>query len=149
MRDIIEQKRNVIMRKIFFSLLIILLIQLHAFSANSNNAMSNALDSWKGYTVDDVIAVWGYPESEKNIAGKKLYIWEERNFSVLGNQYSIQGVEDYCVRILETDENNKVVSWEWKGNACPILRCTTEKWVNPNNNPWKKEKMNKKKFRIF
>ena len=57
------------------SLLILSIFIFTTLTANANDFMSKALDSWIGYSIDDVIAVWGYPKSEKQIAGRNLIYW--------------------------------------------------------------------------
>ena len=36
-------------------------------------------------------------------------------------------------------KNNTIIKWQWKGVDCPATYCTSKKWVNPNNNPWRKK----------
>lgn len=78
-----------------------------------------------------------------NIAGKKLLVWH-RNVQLTmpatatstgtanrigGTTYysgattvSSGGVSNWsCVRILEVNSENRVVSWQWEGNNCPFM----------------------------
>ena len=127
------------MKKFVILLSCFLLIPNAANAIGTKSTMNKIMDSWQNYHVNDVIDIWGYPTSEKIIAGRKLYYWTESNFSVSGNQYGVYGGENYCTRILEVDKNDKIIKWEWKGNDCPAAYFTSKKWVNPNNNPWKKK----------
>lgn len=115
--------------------------------ANAETVMSRCMNSWVGYTIDDVINKWGYPTSEKELAGKKLYYWDSHQSYVTGNQYYVTGGEIYFIRIFEVDKNNKVIKWEYKGNNCPKTYLTCKKWINPENDPWKIKKEQKKLIR--
>lgn len=96
------------------------------------------MNSWKGASLDDVIASWGYPDEEKNIAGKKLYFWNEEatitipptaqtysNYNAGTDTFFTQTYADMggnyprkCTKILEADKNNVIVGWTLRGNAC-------------------------------
>ncbi len=128
------------MKKYIVILLTIVFIQPSSFAIGMKNTMNKVMDSWIGENIDTVINIWGYPSSEKEIAGKKLYYWLNSSYVVSGNQYSVYGVEATCNRILEVDKNNTVVKWQWEGNNCPSTYIFSgKKLVNPNKNPWKKK----------
>lgn len=128
------------MKKYIAIILTIILIQPVTFAAGMKNTMGKVMDSWIGENIDTVINSWGYPSSEKEIAGKKLYYWLNSSYVVTGNQYGVYGGESICNRILEVDKNNIVVKWQWEGNSCPSTYIFSgKKLVNPNNNPWKKK----------
>ena len=133
------------MKKILISILCCL-IMLPAF-ASFKTVMSRCMNSWKGYPIDNVISVWGYPTSKNEFAGKKLYYWEQSQSYVYGNQYGVYGGTNTCTRILEVNDDNEVVSWEVKGNACPSTYCGAKKWVNPVNDPWLIEKKQKQEMK--
>ena len=124
--------------------------------------MDKCIASWIGYPLDSVIKSWGYPDEEKNIAGKKLYIWEERDYDIntdRGSRFSISSTDkkgretvfssggepevEYCRKILEADDNNVIVNGQWKGNACPLFYTLGKKYVNPANDDWAKKKYSK------
>ncbi len=122
--------------------------------------MDKCIASWIGYPLDSLMKSWGYPDDEKNIAGKKLYIWEssetsinrDAGFSIIstdkkGNEtvFSTGGEiqVEYCKKIIEVDENDIVINGQWKGNACPNFYFAGKKLVNPQNDAWAKKKSNK------
>ena len=138
-----------------FILVCFLLIPLSACAWES--FMDKCIKSWIGYPLDSVMERWGYPDSEKNIAGKKLYIWETYDTDVdyIGGTsitttdnkgrettFSMGGVPqtEYCIKTLETDNNNIVVNGQWKGNDCPKFYMLGKKYVNPANDQWAKNK---------
>ena len=116
--------------------------------------MDKCIASWVGYPLDSVIKKWGYPNYEKSIAGKKLYVWEEFDYDVDTDRggwsivatdkkgrettFSSGGVPvvEYCRKTLETDENNLIINGHWEGNDCPKFYLAGKKFVNPANNEW-------------
>ena len=111
--------------------------------------MDKCIKSWIGYPLDDLIKQWGYPDEEKDIAGKKLYIWIDYDYNMDVNSSGIsisstnkkgretvfsigENVVDYCKKTIEADENNIIKNGSWKGNSCPLLY-GGKKWMNPQN----------------
>lgn len=105
--------------------------------------MDGIMSSWIGASVDDVMRQWGYPHEERNIADKKLLVWH-RNVQLVipavatttgtanrigattfysgTTTVSGGGVSNWsCVRVLEVNSANRVVSWQWEGNNCPFM----------------------------
>ena len=115
-------------------------------NAGTKEVMEKILNSWIGYSLDDVISQWGYPNEEKIIARKKLYYWYDNQSyymptytttTVNGNIAnsttsggSISGF--YCTRILEVDENFIIKNGNYQGNNCPFaLKLRYKKqWLN-------------------
>ena len=137
----------------------LLLLPMSAFAWES--FMDKCINSWIGYPLDSVIKKWGYPQREKTIAGKKLYIWETYDYDtdvVEGSGWSIIATDrkgretsftsggqlkvEFCRKTLEIDDNNTIVNGQWEGNDCPKFYALGKKYVNPNNNEWE----NKKRF---
>lgn len=56
------------------SLMVAILIALPVF-ADTKSFMEKCLNSWVGYSMDEVMSSWGYPTGEREIAGKHLYFW--------------------------------------------------------------------------
>ena len=53
-----------------------------------------------------------YPDSERMIAGRKLYTWNSsRLFAIDGNL-----VDLYCIITVEVNSNEKIVNWQYDGN---------------------------------
>ena len=145
-----------------------LLLFFLLFITTSANAWERYMDkciaSWIGYPLESVIKRWGYPDQEKVIAGKKLYIWEtydyDTNVSPAGG-FSVTSIDkkgretifsaggetviDYCRKTLEVNNNNIVINGEWKGNDCPQFYTFGKKFVNPQNDEWAKKKAEKNK----
>ena len=137
-------------------LISLLLIPLSAFAWES--FMDKCIKSWIGYPLNSVINKWGYPDQEKNIAGRQLYIWETYDydsdnttggFSITSTDkkgrettFSSGGVPqvEYCKKTLETDQNGIIINGQWTGNACPNFYVVGKKLVNPENNEWAKRK---------
>lgn len=124
----------------FRILLLLCLFMITCLNVNAEEFMVKALNSWKGYSIDDVIASWGYPNNEKQIAGRNLVYWTNGQYHISGNQYYISGEESYCTKILEIDKNKKVISWQYEGNSCPNFYFTGSSLINPQNNEWEKQK---------
>lgn len=132
------------MKKILY---IVLLMTIICLPVKAEEFMERALNTWVGYTVNDVIAVWGYPKEEKVIAGRRLFYWTNSHYSVSGNQYGVYGGEYYCNKILEVNKKNKITSWQYEGNSCPSFYFTGSSLVNPKNDVWQIEKLQKKQLK--
>ena len=129
------------MKKYIILFIFIILIQPTSYAVGMKNTMGKVMESWVGENINIVIDKWGYPTDTKEIAGRKLYYWSNSQFYVTGNQYGTYGGQATCNRILEVDENNTVIKYQWDGNNCPSTYIFSgKKLVNPNNNPWKKDK---------
>ena len=115
----------------------ILLFLLFFFFAQQANAgtkkvMEKILNSWIGYSLEDVMSQWGYPDEEKIIAGKKLYYWHNGQQYYANSASAVAMPVYYCTRILEFDERDVVQSWSYRGNNCPFalkLKYKRE-WLN-------------------
>lgn len=136
------------MKKFYTTLLILMVFSNPSFAFGTKKTMEKVMDSWIGENIDSAIDFLGYPTAEKEIANRHLFYWEVSQIQVSGNRNSMYGGEYYCTRIFEIDKNKEIISWEWKGNNCPATYLTSKKWVNPNNDPWKKSKELKKQKRL-
>lgn len=135
---------EIVMKKPFCLFLLFIIFSSPAFAFGTKKTMEKVMNSWSGEDINTAIEVLGYPTSEKEIANRHLFYWEESQMQFSGNRSGVYGGEYYCTRIFEVDKNNKIISWEWKGNNCPAAYLTSKKWVNPNNDPWKKDKEERK-----
>ena len=126
------------MKKFLLIVLALFLVQTSTFAVGAKNTMGKIMDSWKGEHIDSVIDKWGYPTSQKKIAERSLYVWDNGNVLVedlLGIGYVQRPA---CTRTFEVDSNKIIIKGSWEGVACPIAYKTAKKWVNPRNNPWDK-----------
>ena len=155
---------RIVMKKIAFTLFISMLLGLPV-NAGTKEFMETCLNSWLGYTIDDVIAVWGYPSDERTIAGKHLLYWTyssdiyipQSSYSNVNKSYNSANVytstyggytiTEVCNATLEVDDNNKIIKWEWSGDGCPGSYMTGRKYVNPNNDKWAMEKKLKQQMK--
>ena len=101
--------------------------------------MDKCIKSWIGYPLDALIKQWGYPDEEKTITGKNIYIWIDYDYDTettvsglsisktdnKGRETVIsmggEAAVHYCKKTIEVDENNIIVNGSWKGNNCPII----------------------------
>lgn len=137
------------MKKNYTILFLFALTICPSFGFGAKNTMDNVMNSWVGTSINTAIDYLGYPTSEKVIANRHLLYWEKDSIDIAINETAIYGGKYFCTRIFEVDKNKNIISWEWKGNSCPITYMTSKKWVNPNKDPWKKEKELKKQEKIL
>jgi hypothetical protein len=105
--------------------------------------MDGIMTSWKGASLNQVIDAWGFPHAEQDIAGRKLYVWNNEiqltmpatatttgYASTYGGQTFYSGTTNVmgggisnwsCTRILEVNNSNIVIGGEWRGNNCPFM----------------------------
>lgn len=105
--------------------------------------MDRIMSSWVGATTNEVIQQWGYPHEERVVVGRRLLVWN-RNVQAtfpsvatttgtatrLGNTTTFNATTTVpssststwsCTRILEIDDRNAVIAWQWEGNNCPVM----------------------------
>lgn len=106
--------------------------------------MNKAAKSWIGAELEDVINKLGYPTKHDTIAGKELYYWIYKE-SVRTEFFDDEATTDpqECIMIMEADSNNKIINTQASGNICPMFYMVGKKYVNPNNDPWQQEKLQK------
>ena len=131
------------MKKIITVLFMLLIFQSCVYA---DTAMDRVMNSWQGENIDTVIRYWGYPHEERTLAGHKLLYWYQNQNPqyIQTSAYTGTVTQGYCTRILEVNENNTVSSWQYEGNNCPNFYFTSQCWVNPNNDPWQKDKIQRK-----
>ncbi len=81
--------------------------------SDAKTLMDKIMNSWVGASLDDAFAQWGFPEEERKIAGKLIYIWLDSDGGI-GNLAN-------CERMLAVDKNNIVVAVDHKGINCPFM----------------------------
>ncbi len=152
--------------KRLYIICLITYLSINVLYVHAEEFMSIAMDSWIGYPIDHVIKNFGYPDEEKNIAGKRLYYWYDSSSTYIPptttstvtpslytstvSSFTSGGynVNKYCNKIFEVDNDNKVISWQYKGNACPNFYFTGKSLVNPLNNKWELKKRIKKEAKL-
>ncbi len=154
------------MKKLVMCFLLVTVFCLSSSCAFAEAFMKKALNSWIGYSINDVINSWGYPNEEKNIANKHLFYWYTNstiyvppsttstltpnlyNSTITTTTSGGYTVNSSCNKIIEVNKENKVVAWQYNGNSCPSFYFTGKKLVNPQNDEWliKKKLKNKNKI---
>jgi len=100
--------------------------------------MDRIMQSWNGASLEEVIAQWGYPTFQQDIAGRKLYHWDKEmsvmmpatttgSISVIGSTAHLNSTtfgggmfHGSCRRTLEVNNDNIIVGSQWSGNNCPF-----------------------------
>jgi hypothetical protein len=117
--------------------------------------MNKIMTSWEGQPISRAIDQWGYPSLAMDTESGKTYVWEHQKSSYIPTYTTITttGVSGYpttqnvstggytvsgnCTRVLKTDDEEIVRSWEWYGDNCPFAEIAEYK--NWRNSPDKKE----------
>ena len=135
--------RGYLMKK-FVCMLGIMSISALSCMAAENAFMNKAAKSWVNASLDEAINKLGYPTKQENIAGKQLYYWIYRE-SVRTEFFDdeVTTAPQECVLIMETDSESKIVNGQASGTICPMFYMVGKKYVNPNNDPWLQEKIQK------
>ena len=118
------------------SLLLAIVVAILSACATTAN-YEEILNSWVGAEEVDLIRKWGPPQQSYETGGRKFLAYSSRRnvylpgtapsyqTTVIGNTaYSnpVGGTPGYnigmaCVTTFEL-ANNKIVSWQWRGNDC-------------------------------
>ena len=136
------------MKKVLYT---IIFLSLALVANASDSFMEKALSSWLNYPLDNVINSWGFPDEEKVIANRHIFIWKKA-WSQYIPQYTTSdltpgfysttvhsrtsggySINYYCQRTLEVNSKNEIIFGEWKGNACPASYKKGKNLVNPEN----------------
>ena len=142
-----------------------LIIFLTIAPSFASTFMDEALNTWHGYSLDDVINRFKYPDKERVIANRHLFIWKnswqtyapEQATSTISNYYIDSQVvtrktgghyvKHNCDVTFEVDKDNKIINWAWEGNSCPAFYYAGKKYVNPDNDPWLRAKLEKQRLK--
>lgn len=96
--------------------------------SGSAGLMDAIMTSWDGSHIDEVTDQWGFPHEERNVDGRRLYVWREDVQTQQGtpggtsrNGIPTPVISWECNRILELNEENIVVDSQWDGNNCPFM----------------------------
>jgi len=140
------------MHRFLTKIIILLLLTIFSVSCSSTKTMQGIMSSWVGSDINQVIDQWGFPDEEKVVNERRIFIWHNNKHYYLPQTTTTTGsVNPYtgsfnattyggggqniygnCDRILEVDKNKIVKSWEWKGNNCPFAE-----WMEYKN--WRKK----------
>ena len=119
--------------------IIIVALVVLTVSGCAASAEKGIIKSWLGSDINEVVSQWGPPQGEREVIGKKYYIWgHSQSFNlpaqthgtatVIGNSVYYNGttygggtVGGTCTRSLEVDENNTVVAGYSQGNNCCVM----------------------------
>lgn len=148
------------MKKLLCLLSLFTISATMVFAESFNEKM---LNSWVGYSINDVIDRWGFPTKEKTIADRHVYIWTKsrkvyvprnsygttykygnvssRNSSSSGGYYETYS----CTRSFEVDKDNMIINGFYEGNDCFSTYLLGKKLVNPQNDLWQKKQEQKAK----
>ncbi len=114
--------------KVFLLILTLLVVSCGTLQ---NKMMQEIFSSWEGSHIDEVIERWGYPDAERVVAGRQIYIWDYRedvmmpsfSSSTSSSSFMTTGggvLRTLCRRTLEVDEQNRVIRWQHSGGNCPL-----------------------------
>ncbi len=100
-----------------------------AEAAKSSDTIKEFMAAWHGRSINDVIAVWGYPTEEKEIVGRHLIRWQISTSSgVTSTSVSPSNKDDAgteppevkgCLLTLEVDQNKQIIGSDFFGPKGP------------------------------
>jgi ABC-type uncharacterized transport system ATPase subunit len=120
------------MKKIFIVLTSLFLLS----SCTTTEDMNKGLARHNGQHIHTLIMTIGYPNVQREIAGRKLYIWDSRqnvSFSIpqtssstiigpsgvytgTSTTMSHQNIQSHCTITVEVTSTDTIVNYEWYGN---------------------------------
>jgi hypothetical protein len=78
-----------------------------------------------GGPVDVLVEAWGYPASEREIMGHKLYVWTNDGGAMAVPTYGggVFAARLACTVQVSVNEQEKITSYQWNGNngGCAAL----------------------------
>ena len=98
-------------------------------------SMSEAMDSWKGAPLSEVVTRWGPPTSSTPLQDRTIHTWTRAKRVAtqrttdrtvlygLGEQakgIDVDMAQVECMRQLVVDPTGIVVGGDWSGNNCPV-----------------------------
>lgn len=82
-------------------------------SADAEKLMDEIMSSWLGAPLDAAISQWGFPDQERKIAGRTIYVWLDGDGGI-GNIAN-------CERLASVDKRNVINGVDYKGINCPFM----------------------------
>lgn len=103
-----------------------MICNLISCSSASTENYTKIVKSWEGSDINDLIMSWGPPSDEYTMPNyNKMYTWlwvgekvTTVNYLYYLNMITSNQVTYYCKTIFTANENGKIISWQWEGNAC-------------------------------
>ena len=127
--------------KILFTLLFITVLT----GCISTSQVNERVGAWENVNLADLINSWGVPTKEHEIAGRKFYVWNNKDnsssptFGVsVGSHGGHSGIsisslfggdteENICSRVVEVDMEDKILSINWTGKPSLCYELTPQK----------------------
>jgi hypothetical protein len=80
--------------------------------------LNSGLQKVVGAPVDVLVNAWGYPAAEREIMGRKLYIWSNEGGAMAVPMYGggVFAARLQCQVQVSVDAQNIVTSYQWSGN---------------------------------
>lgn len=86
----------------------------------TTDSIDRNINKVSGKDINWLISKWGYPDEEKIIAGKKLYVWEGGSDTIVLPFSQESFTTHTCHREVEIGKDDKVIGYNWSGN---IMAC--------------------------
>ena len=111
----------------------------------STSQVNEHLGAWENVNIADLISSWGIPTKQQEIAGRKFYVWNNKENSSLptfgvsvGSHGGNSGIsinslfggdteENICSRVVEVDMADKILSINWTGKPSLCYELTPQK----------------------
>ena len=152
------------MKKSIFALLSIILV-----TACASKRLNEGLPHLVGYPISHAISFLGYPQSQQEIAGKKVYTWSNKRqvttsrtvrTPISGTTYGMGGGTYYhgyatsevpqtinyeCTIRLIANQKDIVQKWDWSGNELGCRQYSTAaQRIKDIGELWKRAEEDKK-----
>jgi hypothetical protein len=75
--------------------------------------MDKIMNSWIGAPLEEAISQWGFPDEERKLAGRHIYVWRD-DWGGLGDLMN-------CERMLAVNRDEMIIAVDHKGNNCPFM----------------------------
>lgn len=110
--------------------IVLLLLIVAGTGCAGTQKYTNAVSSWVGHDVNELVQSWGYPQQTLTAPnGNTVYVYSSVDYGQNGvyttpelgvGTWAMGGqrTEWYCNTFFEVGANKKVVNWRWDGNNC-------------------------------
>jgi len=130
----------------FIPVLLTMLV-ISACSSVPPDEVNRRITAWQGIQIDELIRYWGLPTRKQKIDGRRYAEWTNRSsepgntslsigtgsrsrHSAIGigvTLFDLGGSDDVCSRLVEYDQQGKVIRIQWSGTAELCYRLTPER----------------------